>query len=104
MCTSNNVRTLHECQSDEANGMMYNASMLLITGSLGTGKSWLIKIITELAELIDLYLPVRTAFMGIAAIKIDGCTMNSFLDVPLEMNEGKWTYKSQCKFCQMVPL
>ena len=29
--------------------------------------------------------------MGIAATNIDGCTMNSFLDVPLEMNEGNGT-------------
>ena len=42
--------------------------------------------------------------MGIAALNIDGCTMNSFLDVPLEMNEGNGTHKCQCKFCQMVPL
>jgi len=47
--------------------MMYTAPILLITGSPGTGKSWLIKTITELAELMDLDIPVRTSFMGIAA-------------------------------------
>ena len=41
---------------------------------------------------MDLDIPVRTAFMGITALNIDGCTMNSFLDVPLEMNEGNWTF------------
>ena len=30
-----------------ANGMMYTAPILLITGSPGTEKSWLIKTITE---------------------------------------------------------
>ncbi len=29
--------------------------------------------------------------MRVAALKIDGYTMNSFLDVPLEMNEGNGT-------------
>ena len=53
---------------------------------------------------MDLDIPVRTVFMIIAALNIDGCTTNSFLYVPLEMNEGNGTYKSQCKFFQMVPL
>ena len=50
-----------------ANGMMYTAPILLITGSPRTGKSWLIKIITELAKLMNLDIPVKTAYMGIAA-------------------------------------
>ena len=40
---------------------------------------------------MDLDIPVKTAFMDIAAWNIDGYTMNSFLDVPLEMNEGNGT-------------
>ena len=76
-----------------ANGVMYTAPILLITGSPGTGKSWLIKTITELAELMDLDITVKTAFTGIVALDIDGYTMNSFLDVPLEMNEGSGTTK-----------
>ena len=78
-------------KSGNANGMMYTTPILLITGSPGTGESWLIKTITELAKSIDLDIPVKTAFMGIAALNIDGYTMNSFLDVPLEMNEGNGT-------------
>ena len=46
--------------------------MLLITGSPGTGKSWLIQSITKLAELMELENPIKTAFMGIAALKING--------------------------------
>jgi len=42
---------------------------------------------------MDLEIPLKTAFMGIAAINIDGNTMNSFLDVPLEMNKGTGTSK-----------
>ena len=69
----------------------YTAPILLITGSPGTGKSWLIQSITELAELMELETPIKTAFMGIAALNINGYTMNSFLDIPLEMNEGSGT-------------
>ena len=78
-------------KSGNANGIMYTAPILLITGSPSTGKSWLIKTITELAKLMDLGFLVKTAFMGIAALNLDGYTMNSFLDVPLEMNEGNGT-------------
>jgi hypothetical protein len=37
---------------------------------------------------MDLEVPIKTAFMGIAAINIGGFTFNSFLDVPVEMNDG----------------
>ena len=37
---------------------------------------------------MDLDIPVKTEFMGIAELNIDGYATNSFLDVPLEMNEG----------------
>ena len=78
-------------KSGNANGIIYTAPILLITGSLGSGKSLFIKIVTEFTEFMNLYMPVRTEFMGIAALNIDGYTMNSFLDVPLEMNEGNGT-------------
>ena len=40
---------------------------------------------------MDIDIPVKTAFMGIAALRVDGCTMNSFSDVPVEMNESNGT-------------
>ena len=83
----NNVR------NGSASDKSYTAPMLLITGSPGTGKSWLIRSITDLSELMELETPVKMAFMGIAAINIDGHTINSFLDVPLEMNKGVGTSK-----------
>ena len=71
-----------------ANNKSYTTPMLLITGSSGTGKSQLIQSITELAELMELGTPIKTVFTGIAALNIDGYTIHSFLDVPLERNEG----------------
>lgn len=58
---------------------------LLVTGAPGTGKSWLIDVITELAELMELEKPINTGFMRIAAINIDGYTMNSVLDIPMNV-------------------
>ena len=46
----------------------------------------------ELAEPMDLDIPVKIAFMGIAELKIDGYTMNRFSDVPSEMNECNGTF------------
>ena len=58
-------------KSGNANGLTYTQPILLITGSPVTGKSWLIKIIAELAKLMNLGIPVKTACMGIAALNID---------------------------------
>ena len=62
-----------------ANNTSNIAPMLLITGSSGTGKSWLIQSITELTELtelMELETLIKAAFMGIAALNIDGYKMN----------------------------
>ena len=52
-------------KSGNPNGMMYTAPILLITGSLDSGKSQLTKIMTEFTELMDLDINVRTEFIGI---------------------------------------
>ncbi len=46
-------------KSGNANDMMYTAPILLTTGSPETEKSWSIKTIKELAELMDLDIPVK---------------------------------------------
>jgi hypothetical protein len=76
-----------------ANENSYAAPALQITGKPGTGKSWLIRSITELAEIMDLETTIRTAYMGIASINIQGLTMNSFLDIPIEMSKQSGTSK-----------
>ena len=52
--------------------------------------------IADLAEIMKLDRPIRTAYMRIAAINIGGNTLNSTLDIPLEMNKGQGTFK-RCK-------
>ena len=74
-------------------GTNHKAPFLLVTGGPGVGKSFLIQSITDLAEMMELTIPIKTAFMGIAAINIGGYTLNSFLDVPLEMSAGIGTSK-----------
>jgi hypothetical protein len=83
----------HNIRNGTTNEMSYTAPMLMITGGPGTGKSWLIRSITDLAELMELETPVKTSFMGIAALNIGGFTMNSFLDVPTEMSRNTGTTK-----------
>ncbi|KAL7530754.1 hypothetical protein ACHAXR_003654 [Thalassiosira sp. AJA248-18] len=55
---------------------------LLVTGAPGTGKSWLVRVIVEMAYLMGLESPIRSAWMGIAAINIGGSTICSFWDIP----------------------
>ena len=62
------------------------APILLVTGAPGTGKSWLIDVIDEMARVMDLDPPIKTAFMGIAAINIGGSTINTFLNIPNELS------------------
>ena len=61
--------------------------ILLVTGTPGTGKIFLLQTLTELAEILDLEPPIKLAYMGIAAINIGGSTLCTFLDIPTEMNK-----------------
>ena len=62
-----------------ANSQSHTAQIFLITGSPVTGKIWLIQSITELAKLMDFETHIKTSFMGIAALNIDGYTKDSFV-------------------------
>ena len=55
-------------KSGYANGMMYTPPIILINGSSGRGKSWLTKTKAEIAELMDLDIHSKTAFMDIAVL------------------------------------
>ena len=58
---------------------------LLIVGAPGTGKSWLVKIIVEMAEAMDLDTPIWSAWMGIASINIGRSTLCSLWDIPCDL-------------------
>ena len=67
----------------------YIPPTILITGNPGTGKSWLIHSISDVATTVmDLDEPIKISFMGIAAININGFTINSLFDIPVEINLG----------------
>ena len=67
----------------------YVPPTLLVTGNPGTGKSWLIHSISDLATTVmDLDEPIKVSFMGIAAININGFTINSLFDIPVDLNLG----------------
>jgi len=68
---------------------------LLIVGAPGTGKSWLVDIISEIATIyVGLQDPIKSAFMGIAAINIGGSTINSLFDIPINLSRQ---YKNETK-------
>lgn len=73
--------------SVHANSMAFIAHLLLLSGLSGKGKSWLIKTTTESTEIMELDISIKMSLMGIAALNINGYTINSLLDVPLEMNK-----------------
>ena len=67
----------------------YIPPTLLVTGNPGTGKSWLIHSISDLATTVmGLDDPIKTSFMGIAAININGFTINSLFDIPVDVHIG----------------
>jgi hypothetical protein len=66
-----------------ANNKSYTAPMLLITGSPGTWKKLVDSINNRTSRVNEIGNSRKTVFKGIAALNIDGYTINSFLDVPL---------------------
>ena len=72
----------------------YVPPTLLITGNPGTGKSWLILSISDLATVVmDLDEPIKISFMGIGAININGFTINSLFDIPVDVNLGSGDFR-----------
>lgn len=63
----------------------YDSPILLLTGGPGVGKSHLVGCISEIATTCELADPIRIAFMGIAAININGYTINTKWDVPINL-------------------
>ena len=54
--------------------------ILLVTGGPGTGKSFCINIITQLGDIMEINLR-RVCFMGVAAVNINGSTIQKFFQI-----------------------
>ena len=64
----------------------YEAPFLLITGGPGVGKSYLVKVINEVAKMMNAGEQVRGAYLGIMAVNIGDSSLCSLLDIPTEFN------------------
>ena len=57
-----------------------NHNMLLVTGDPGTGKSYCINVISQLCGIMQINLK-RLCFMGVAAVNIDGSTIQMLFSI-----------------------
>ncbi|KAL7549421.1 hypothetical protein ACHAWF_014405, partial [Thalassiosira exigua] len=68
----------------------YEAPLLLITGGPGVGKSFLVNVINGVSTTIDgLSRQLRMALFGVAAVNIDGSSLCSLMDTPIEFKKGE---------------
>lgn len=65
----------------------YEAPVLLITGGPGVGKSYVVHTLAGLAKEMDAGDQVRMAYIGIAAVGIDGYSACSLMDIPTEFDK-----------------
>ena len=65
----------------------YEAPFLLVTGGPGVGKSYLVKAINEVGEIMRAGKQIRSAYLGIAAVNIDGSSLCSLLNIPTEFEK-----------------
>ena len=67
----------------DANGPSYEAPYLTITGEPGAGKTHLMKTLRKISDMLEVGEQLRAAFMGIAGVNVDGQSLCSFLDMPI---------------------
>ena len=97
---------LHEGVDDR-----YVAPSLLITGGPGVGKSFLVDVFDGVAKRIDSSSQqLRIALFGVAAVNIDGASMCSLMDIPIDLKKGEqhrvkpWNADKLRRFKQMFDL
>ena len=66
----------------------YKAPVLLITGGPGVGKSFLVDVIDGVSKIMRVGEQLRLALYGIAAVNIDGVTLISMMDIPIEFKKN----------------
>ena len=83
----------------------YNAPFLLICGGPGNGKSKLVETFDGMADVFNVGKPVKSAFLGIAAVNIAGASLCDIFDIPTEFKKGDpmnrikpWSDKKLQKF------
>ncbi len=94
------ARTLHECQKWLCK--WYDVHHTYFTHHRVT---WYMKKLVNInnnriSRINRFRYPCKTAYTGISASNINGYTMNNFLDVPLEMNEGNGTLQKKTLGCR----
>ena len=62
----------------------YHPPFLLICGGPGNGKSKLVETLDGMADAIRVGKPVKSAFLGIAAVNIAGSSLCDIFDIPTE--------------------
>ena len=65
----------------------YEAPVLLVTGGPGVGKSYVVHTLAGLAKEMDAGDQVRMAYIGIAAVGIDGYSACSLMDIPTDFDK-----------------
>ena len=89
----------------------YVAPSLLITGGPGVGKSFLVDVFDGVAKRIDSSSQqLRIALFGVAVVNIDGASMCSLMDIPIDLNKSDqhrvepWSEDKLRRFKQMFDL
>ena len=77
----------------------HSSPILLVTGGPGTGKSYLVDVLDGVSKIMAVGEQIRMAFLGIAAVNINGFTLIKLLDIPIQRKKGKqrvrgWSMKN----------
>jgi len=91
----------------------YVAPFLLVCGGPGNGKSKLVETFDGMSSRMDVGRQVKTAFVGGAAVNIDGSSLIDLFDIPvIDKDEGEgqmkrikpWSDKKRKRFLQRYDL
>ena len=87
----------------------YNAPILLVTGGPGCGKSYIVDVFDRVSQIMSVGEQIRVAFLGIAAVNINGATMIRLFDIPTFQKKGNqrvrdWNPKRLEEFKSMFDL
>ena len=67
----------------------YEAPILNITGGPGVGKSFLVKVLDDISRILQAGDQLRMALYGIAAVNIDGMSLMSMMDIPIDCSKDQ---------------